>query len=531
MSQPTPPPGSNEPTAPLSGQTSPLGPNWQGAPPPPPSGQRRQIPAWNGGPEPAGRAQPGRTSAVPTFRGQQPDETTIFIKREHPLFLALALWPAVLSGVAFLALHLIHSSNARVNAFEYLASAMLIVIFVLAVLKWLVVDLINWYFNIFVLTDRRVIEAQGFFTPNRQEAQLDRIQQVQLEQANPFEFILDIGSVQVFTAGSQGDLRSSRVPHPGNMVDQIRLAEREYRAGGRAPAPPIEPENPAVKAALDELTKPVDIPMPTPAVGRTYGGFLRRPARLHVLDDEVIVNYIYRHWFVLVVREVPPALVTVLSIAFADVFASVLHSSIWVVGVAGMLVGLAYAVLVYLNYIDDIFILTTDRVIDIDRYLFVFFEGRKQADYTKVQDVQVNVNSLIARILNYGDIIVETAGRLPNIEMTRIPNPFAVQDLIFTRMNALKERDLTRAANRQRLENRRLIAGTMNQVLVAVPDVRRLTLLDAGEALRQAGLKLVVESERPARGVPPGSVVTQVPGPKATALRDSEVFVVLSGRG
>ncbi|HEY7985061.1 MAG TPA: PASTA domain-containing protein, partial [Ktedonobacterales bacterium] len=158
-------------------------------------------------------------------------------------------------------------------------------------------------------------------------------------------------------------------------------------------------------------------------------------------------------------------------------------------------------------------------------------EGRKQADYTKVQDVRVNVSTLVARILNYGDIIVETAGRLPNIEMTSIPSPFAVQDLIFTRMNALKERDLARAANRQRLENRRLIAGTMNQILVAVPDVRRLTLLDAGEALRQVGLKLVVDSERPARGVPPGSVVTQMPGPKVTALRDSEVYVVLSGRG
>jgi hypothetical protein len=315
------------------------------------------------------------------------------------------------------------------------------------------------------------------------------------------------------------------------MVDQIRVAERAYRASGRAPAPPIEPEHPAVKAALDDMTKPVDIPAPTPADARTYGGFLHRPARLHVLDDEVIVNYIYRHWFVLVVREIPPALVIAGAIVLGGVLATVLHTMMWLIGVAGLMIGIGYAGLVYLNYIDDIFILTTDRVIDIDRYLFIFFEGRKQADYTKVQDVRVNVSTLVARILNYGDIIVETAGRLPNIEMTSIPSPFAVQDLIFTRMNALKERDLARAANRQRLENRRLIAGTMNQILVAVPDVRRLTLLDAGEALRQVGLKLVVDSERPARGVPPGSVVTQMPGPKVTALRDSEVYVVLSGRG
>jgi uncharacterized membrane protein YdbT with pleckstrin-like domain len=467
---------------------------------------------------------------VPTFRGQQPDETTIFIRRQHPIFLLIPLWPALLCAILYGALHLVHSANPRFAAFEMLASTVLIVVGVLVVLKWLVVDLINWWYNIFVLSDRRVIEAQGFFTPNRQEAQLDRIQQVQLERSNIFEFLLDIGDVNVYTAGSQGDLRLMHVWHPDAMVDQIREAEAAFRASGRAPAPPIEPENPAVKAALDELTKPVDIPQPQAAEERTYGAFLRRPARLHTLDDEVIVNYIYRHWFMLVRREILPALVIIGSLAVADVLANLLGRPIWLVAVVGVFIGLAYAFLVYLNYIDDIFILTTDRVVDIDRFLFFFFEGRKQADYTKVQDVQVDVNSLLARVLNYGDIIVETAGSLPNIEMTSIPNPFAVQDLIFTRMNALKERDLARAANRQRLENRRLIAGTMNQVLITVPDVRRLTLLQAGEALKTAGLKLVVESERPARGVPPGSVVTQVPGPRATALRDSEVYVVLSGR-
>jgi uncharacterized membrane protein YdbT with pleckstrin-like domain len=530
MSQPTPPPGGDEPTVPLFGQTSPLTPNWQGAPPPPPPGRGQQIPAWNGGPDPATRPSPDQTSTVPTFRGQQPDETTIFIRRQHPLYLVLPLWPAVLSAIAFAVLHLIHSTNPRFNAFVMLASGLLIVVSIFFVLKWLVVDLINWFYNIFVLTDRRIIEARGFFTPNRQEAQLDRIQQVQVERSNIVEFLLDIGDVNVFTAGSQGDLQIRHVGHPDEMLDQIREAERNYRTSGRAPAPPIEPENPAVKAALDELTKPVDIPVPQAAEERTYGAFLRRPARLHTLDDEVIVNYIYRHWFVLVRREILPALVIVGSLVLGDVLASALGRPLWFVAGVGVLIGIAYGVLVYLNYIDDIFILTTDRVVDIDRFLFLFFEGRKQAEYTRVQDVQVNINTLVARLLNYGDIIVETAGRLPNIEMTSIPNPFAVQDLIFTRMNALKERDLLRAANRQRLENGRLIAGTMNQVLVAVPDVRRLTLLQAGEALKSAGLKLVVESERPARGVPPGSVVTQMPGPKVTALRESEVYVVLSGR-
>jgi uncharacterized membrane protein YdbT with pleckstrin-like domain len=532
MSPPTPPqpPSGDAPTTPLRGGTAPLGQSPPGQQPAAPPRRRRAIPPWTGGPQPAAPAQPSGTPSVPTFRGQQPGETTIFIRRKHPIFLVLPLWPAALALTLFLALHLVHSDNVRLNAFIFLVSALLAVIFVVFLLKWLVVDIINWYFNIYILTNRRVMDAEGFFTPNRKEASLDRIQQVQIEQNNLFEFLFNIGDIQVYTAGTFGDLTFNRVAGPRQLADQIRQAEMNYRSSGRAPAAPIEPENDAVKRALDVVAQPVDIPMPTPAAQRTYGGFFRRPANFHTLDNEVIVNYIYRHWFVLVRREVFPALVLIGSLLFAGTLALALHTELWVIGLLGLMIGLIYAGLVYLNYIDDVFILTTDRVIDIDRFIFFFFEGRKQADYSKVQDVRVNVRTLVGRILNFGDIVVETAGRLPNIEMSDIARPFAVQDLIFARMTALKEREAAMAANRQRQESRRVIAGTMNEVLVEVPDVRRLSLLEAGEALNAAGLKLVVDAERPMRGVPPGAVVTQMPGPRATALRESEVYVIVSGR-
>ena len=114
--------------------------------------------------------------------------------------------------------------------------------------------------------------------------------------------------------------------------------------------------------------------------------------------------------------------------------------------------------------------------------------------------------------------------------MSDIPDPFAVQDKIFNWINAVKERDAAAAANRQRLENRRLIAATMNKLLVDVPEVRNLSVLEAGQRLADAGLRLVVESERRMPGVPPGVVVAQMPSQGANALHASEVYVVLSGR-
>lgn len=529
MSSATPPPANgNAPTEPLAPPTAPLNPQQRRRQQLVQGSQRGQHPRWQGRPH-SYRGQAQRP-AGPAFRGQQPGEMAIFVRRKHPIFLILPAWPAVLALLGLLVLFLLHTGNARLGALFFILETVFGVIFFIFLVKWLIADLNDWLFDIYVLTDRRLIDASGFFSPTRKEATLDRIQQVQVDRNNLFEYLLDFGNVVIVTAGAQGDLTLDGIAHPRELADQIREAEQAYRSGSRAPAPPIEPHNPAVKAVLDEVAKPVVLTPPPSAPNRTFGGFLRRPAMIRFLDGEVVVDYIYRHPFVLVRREVPPAAVLLGSLLLSGALTAFLHVPLWWVPLLGVLVGLVYGVLVYLNYADDVFILTTHRIIDIDRFVFFFYEGRKQADYTKVQDVRVAVDTVVGRLLNYGNIVVETAGRLPNIEMSDIPDPFAVQDKIFNRINAVKERDAAAAANRQRLENRRLIAATMNKLLVDVPEVRNLSVLEAGQRLADAGLRLVVESERRMPGVPPGVVVAQMPSHGANALYASEVYVVLSGR-
>lgn len=515
---------SNAPTTPLTGGTAPLGQRARGA------GARGQLPRWQG--RPTARLAPHRGQGVlrPTFRGQQQGETAIFVRRRHPIFLLLPGWPALLSLVVLIALVAWHPANVRLAGLHVILEFIFGVIFVLSLLKWLVADLSGWLFNIYVLTDRRLMDAEGFFTPRRKEATLDRIQQVQVTQNNLIEYMLHIGNVLVVTAGSQGDLTFEGVAHPIELADQIRAAEQQYRGAGKSTNDDVEPKLPAIKKVLDQMAQPMAMEAPPAAPQRTFGGFLRRPAAVRYLPNEVVVNYIFRHWFVLVRREALPAALFLLSVAAAGVLAALLHTLIWVVALVGVVVSLVYGGLVYLNYADDVFILTTDRIIDIDRFLFVFFEGRKQADYSKVQDVRVNVRTIVGRILNFGDIVVETAGRLPNIEMSDIPDPFAVQDLIFARINSIKERDVAAASNRQRREYRRMLAATLNELVVEVPEVRQLSLLEASEQLDGIGLRLKVDSERRMRGVPPGMVVAQMPSAQSVVLRDSEVRVVLSGR-
>lgn len=536
MSSGTPPISNSQnngsaPTEPMHGSTASLSPQQLRRQQLAQGRQGGRLPRWHGRPPTQQQyGHRGQRAAGPAFPNQQPGETLIFRRRRHPILLVIGALPAILAGLLLLGLLLlrVRSTNARLDALLLIVGVVLGIVFVSFLIKWLAVDLIGWLFNIYILTDRRLLDSRGFITPRRQEAPLDRIQQVQVDRTNLFEYLFDIGDITIVTAGTQGNLTFDGAGHPFGMADQIREAEQRFVSGGKPAGAVVEPKHPAVKKVLDDLAKPVVVSTPPP--GRPAGRPLRRAGNIRFLEGEAIIEYINRHWIVLARWLLTPGLILIGSLAASGILAAFFRTPLWVIPLIGVAVSLVWGTLAYFNYIYDVFILTTHRLIDIDRVLIIFFEGRKQADYSKVQDVRVTVNSIVGRVLNFGDIITETAGRLPNIEMNDIPHPFAVQDKILSMISAVKERDAVAAANRQRLEYRRLIATTMNELLVEVPDVRQLFLLDAAERLRQVGLKLVVASERRALGVPPGVVMSQVPSAGMTALNDSEVQVVLSGR-
>ncbi|MGH2516381.1 MAG: PASTA domain-containing protein, partial [Ktedonobacterales bacterium] len=111
-----------------------------------------------------------------------------------------------------------------------------------------------------------------------------------------------------------------------------------------------------------------------------------------------------------------------------------------------------------------------------------------------------------------------------------VPHALRLMDHIFGLINALKDRESAMALNKQKKENYSWIATVLSEMLVAVPDVRGMPILTAMARARAAGMKLVVEVERPMRGSPPGTVLEQRPSPGTTDLPDNELRVTLSGR-
>jgi uncharacterized membrane protein YdbT with pleckstrin-like domain len=195
------------------------------------------------------------------------------------------------------------------------------------------------------------------------------------------------------------------------------------------------------------------------------------------------------------------------------------------VGVATLI----WELLIVSNYIDDVFILTNQRIIDIDREYFIFAESRRETLYRSVQDVSINI-PLLGRFFSYGHLNVETAGRAPNIEMQNMAHPRRTQGRIFALINADKEHRAEADRKSQRKELHSSVGAVLTALMIAAPDVRELPVAAAVTRLRAAGLGVAIVGEQPDRQHTPGVVLAQTPRPGATILRGGEVALTLSRR-
>ena len=462
------------------------------------------------------------------FSWQMPNERIIWIRRRHWIFLLAPAWPLALSLIALGILSALGGALAGVAALLQLLDIGLALVLLV---RWAIVDLGDWIFRYYILTDQRVIASHGYFRPDRREAVLKSVVQVLVQRPNALLMSLNIGDVIVRVIGTSVDLTG--VGRPRDVGDSIlQVQENPSGTHGTAAATPHVPSQ-KIQTALDNLAVPVPAPA-TPQPGPApFFGLLQRKVPIKMFEGESVVEVIYRHWFVLVRRLVPAVLLLVGGVAGGMALSRYAGASAGMMPMylvtGGVVVGLGWAALIYLNFVDDIFVLTTHRVIDIDRLIFLLSEYSNDAPFNRVQDIHVEVG-FIGNILGYGTIVVETSGRKYPIKMTDVPHALQLMDRIFGLINAVKERDSAAAINKQKKENYKWLATVLHEMLVIVPDVRGLSLLEAGARLRQHELKLAVQEERPAAGMRPGTVLDQIPSPGSTALPENEVRLILSAQ-
>lgn len=81
------------------------------------------------------------------------------------------------------------------------------------------------------------------------------------------------------------------------------------------------------------------------------------------------------------------------------------------------------------DYYLDTWIVTDHRILDIHQ-IGLFKRDVAELRVPKIQDINVEVKGLLATFFDYGDVIVQTAGTMPEFNLRQIPHPYKVKDKI-----------------------------------------------------------------------------------------------------
>lgn len=195
------------------------------------------------------------------------DESIFVFSR--PYFLAFLPWFAI--GAALIILGLIFiftitsifpeivTDNASFNIFVVMTSA-----YFLLLIPFLTVAFIDFYYDLHIVTDRRLIDIDqnSLFSREINELALEEVQDVTTRNSGILRTVFDFGDVVIETAGSSPKFEFNAVLHPREIasviLDLSDQAKRSIEGGQQRPIPTGEPKgviNGQVFTSLDPLVE------------------------------------------------------------------------------------------------------------------------------------------------------------------------------------------------------------------------------------------------------------------------------------
>jgi uncharacterized membrane protein YdbT with pleckstrin-like domain len=490
----------------------------------------------------------------PHFHGQQPDESVTLVVRKHKWFLVRPALPLIGAIAVFL---LVSAGAIRIPSLGILwglleGGAVILMIATGAWFAWR--DLVVWYYDVNIITNKRLIIWRGFLNPSRKEMELEKIQLVALEQKTFTELFLGYGNLHLYIVGSEIVLK--QVPRPKRVREAIEGLTDDIKANKKPDSPPPVPADPVMAEVLTKLGKPKDIPKPPDPdakypplrdgrrIGprRTFGGPFRIVCDVRYSWGESTVMYIQHSWFVLVQRMFIPvfALLIVLPLTVYAPYNNLLARSLnlWWFILGLLILGLlVYMIIVYINWVDDVYILTNRRIIDIERKLMFLYEARMDIEYKNIRDVRVTLPNLLLNILDIGDVEVETPGSSPNVVFKMVHHPLFIQDKI-NELKGLKDKvDKIKGENDRKKELQTWFGSVLTTLekerpqettSKGAPNLQGMDLFTAMEKAGEVGLEVVVLGEEPTHSQV-GQVMYQSP-PHGTLVEAGGELQVWLGR-
>lgn len=381
------------------------------------------------------------------------DETVDWRGRRHPIWLWLRWLGVLIAGGMILV------ATARVMDRGIAVWFVEIAEFLLLLMLPMAYFLYDYLDDYYAVTNRRVTRSDQYliFSHERVEAPLEQVEDVDVQQ----DFIgnlLKYGSVSINTAAAAPPIIFSNVPHPEQVRAHI-LEEKKMLSAGEI-AQRKERIRRILMATLQiALTTPDRTQALGPAVlpprvqrrgclPLRQGGSRAKPADKGQDQDQIVWR---KHWLNMLQRTFLPGLASLIALILLAIF---LFVGDWIGGIVFFafvsIVCLLWLGWEFVDYRNDQYIVTREAVIDIEQKPLRFSRSRRQATLDRIQTVNAVQDSLIANVLNYGNIVIRTAAAdEQGIDFKFIGNPKYVQNVLYQRIGEAKRRNEERDRMRQ----------------------------------------------------------------------------------
>ncbi|MGG9963610.1 PH domain-containing protein [Ferruginibacter sp. SUN106] len=140
------------------------------------------------------------------------DEKLLLIIRKHWIKLVLPMFAWLVLTIAIL---------------WWMPTGVGFVIILLAAI-YPALEYINWKYNLWAVTNMRVVDESGYFTRYSKESPLDKINNVEYDQT-VWGRIFGYGDVDIQTAAELGETKYQWIHHPKLLKDTITHAQEEYK--------------------------------------------------------------------------------------------------------------------------------------------------------------------------------------------------------------------------------------------------------------------------------------------------------------
>ena len=427
---------------------------------------------------------------------QGDDELIIWDGRSHLFWLLGPLMPPVAVAIIVLVLAWALPQSMR-NA------VLVIWLLLLGVLALVVVWFsVNYFDDYYVVTNRRVTRYDRqllLFSETLLESPIETIQDVTVK-AGFWGRFFDWGDLTIRTAAKVGAIVFTHVPGPELVKKDILEGKAQAVAVARGQQKEVLRRLlisnlrvvlpiPERKRALGDAVQPLDrrlfaqlrrplfslsnTPRSLPASQSAWPRrFLRwitqpLPERLRkalvgapALSLQAPTGQIVwrKHPVALILRAWPSflaMLALIVSLFQLDRLAGFLNMSS-VIGLVLpwlLMMMISVGVLMYqvADYWNDIYVLTDDKIIDIQMKPLGLDYMRREGNLERVQSVDAKRLGLLSVILDYGNVIIRTAAADEGYDFLMIGNPKHVQQIVFQRLDALRQRqEAKRVEDRQR---------------------------------------------------------------------------------